>query len=103
MVLRVVIAGLMYSLTIGIVAIISFFMVVFRQDKRSLHDWMAATYVKCVEPIKVESSILIQSFFQKSNVIYSINLLFLLFYISKRRSLYEEINTLSRVSKTYYN
>ncbi|WP_366940801.1 hypothetical protein [Priestia megaterium] len=28
----------MCGLTIGIVAIISFFMVVFRQDKRSLHD-----------------------------------------------------------------
>ncbi len=36
--LRVFIAALMYGLTIGIVAIISFFMVAFRQDKRSLHD-----------------------------------------------------------------
>ena len=34
MVLCVFIAGLMCGLTIGIVAIISFFMVVFRQDKR---------------------------------------------------------------------
>ncbi|QLK08933.1 hypothetical protein BMG_5675 (plasmid) [Priestia megaterium] len=49
----------MYGLTRGIVAIISFFMVVFRQDKRSLHDLMAATYMKRVEPIKVESSKLI--------------------------------------------
>jgi len=49
----------MYDLTIGIVAIISFFMVIFRQDKRSLNDLMAATYVKRVEPIKVESSNLI--------------------------------------------
>ncbi|QJX81147.1 hypothetical protein FDZ14_34150 (plasmid) [Priestia megaterium] len=38
MVLRVLIVSLMCGLTIGIVAIISFFMVVFRQDKRSLHD-----------------------------------------------------------------
>jgi len=59
MVLRVFIPGLMYGLTIGIVAIISFFMVVFRQDKRSLHDLIAATYVKRIEPIKVESSKLI--------------------------------------------
>ena len=51
---------MMYGLSIGIVAIISFFMVGFRQDKRSLHDLMAAaTYVKRVEPIKVESSNLI--------------------------------------------
>ncbi|MDC7724335.1 hypothetical protein PNF31_26790 [Priestia megaterium] len=49
----------MYGLTIGIVAIISFFMVVFRQDKRSLHDLIAAIYVKRIEPIKVESSKLI--------------------------------------------
>ncbi len=59
MVLRVFIRSLMYDLTIGIVAIISFFMVIFRQDKRSLNDLMAATYVKRVEPIKVESSNLI--------------------------------------------
>ncbi|MBU8690673.1 hypothetical protein KM918_25600 [Priestia megaterium] len=59
MVLRVFIAGLMYGLTTGIVTIISFFMVVFRQDKRSLHDSMAATYVKLVDPTKVDSSKLI--------------------------------------------
>lgn len=59
MFLRVLIGGLMYGLTIEIVAIISFFMVVFRQDKRSLHDSMAATYVKRVDPTKVDSSKLI--------------------------------------------
>lgn len=59
MVLHVFIPCLIYGLTRGIVAIISFFMVVFRQDKRSLHDLMAATYMKRVEPIKVESSKLI--------------------------------------------
>ena len=59
MVLRVFIVSLMCGLTIGIVAIISFFMVVFRQDKRSLHDSMAATYVKHVDPTKVDSSKLI--------------------------------------------
>ncbi|MFL0574805.1 hypothetical protein ACH0BK_27890 [Priestia megaterium] len=59
MVLRVFIVSLMCGLTIGIVAIISFFMVVFRQDKRSLHDSMSATYVKRVDPTKVDSSKLI--------------------------------------------
>ncbi|MEH7200580.1 hypothetical protein [Priestia megaterium] len=59
MVLRVFIAGLMYGLTLGIVATISFFMVIFRQDKRSLHDLMAATYVKRLDPVKVDSSKLI--------------------------------------------
>lgn len=59
MVLRVFIVSLMCGLTIGIVAIISFFMVVFRQGKRSLHDSMTATYVKRVDPTKVDSSKLI--------------------------------------------
>lgn len=59
MVLRVFIVSLMCGLTITIVVIISLFMVVFRQHKRSLHDSMAATYVKRVDPTTVESSELI--------------------------------------------
>ncbi|MEG8980301.1 RDD family protein [Priestia megaterium] len=54
MVLRVFIPGLMYGLTIGIVTIISFFMVVFRKDKRSLHDMMAGTYVTYSKPGEIE-------------------------------------------------
>lgn len=49
----------MCGLTITIVVIISLFMVVFRQHKRSLHDSMAATYVKRVDPTTVDSSELI--------------------------------------------
>ncbi|WP_412762323.1 hypothetical protein [Priestia megaterium] len=56
MVLRAFIVSLICGLTIGIVTIISFFMVVFRQDKQSLQDSMAATYVKRVNPPKVDSS-----------------------------------------------
>jgi uncharacterized RDD family membrane protein YckC len=54
MVLRVSIAALIYGLTIGIVAIISFFMVVFRKDKRSLRDMMAGTYVTHSKPGEIE-------------------------------------------------
>ncbi|PVE64428.1 RDD family protein [Priestia megaterium] len=54
MVLRIFIPGLMYGLTIGIVTIISFFMVVFRKDKRSLHDMMAGTYVTYSKPGEIE-------------------------------------------------
>ncbi|MDQ0808224.1 RDD family protein [Priestia megaterium] len=54
MVLRVFIPGLIYGLTIGIVTIISFFMVVFRKDKRSLHDMMAGTYVIYSKPGEIE-------------------------------------------------
>lgn len=59
MVLRVFIVSLMCDLTITIVVIISLFMVVFRQDKRSLNNSMAATYMKRVDPTKVDSSKLI--------------------------------------------
>ncbi|WP_394514204.1 hypothetical protein [Priestia aryabhattai] len=52
--LRVFIAALMYGLTIGIVAIISFFMVVFCKAKRSLHDMMAGTYITYSKPGEIE-------------------------------------------------
>lgn len=59
MVLRVFIVSLMCGLTITIVVVISLFMVVFRQYKRSLHDSMAATYVERLDPTTVDSSKLI--------------------------------------------
>jgi uncharacterized RDD family membrane protein YckC len=50
MLLRVLVAGIVYGLTLGIALIVSLFMVVFRKDKRSLHDMMAGTYVTYVKP-----------------------------------------------------
>ncbi|MDT8861201.1 RDD family protein [Alkalihalobacillus sp. MEB130] len=45
MLLRDVVAGFVYAITLGIGVIVSFFMVVFREDKRSIHDFIAGTYV----------------------------------------------------------
>lgn len=45
MLLRNVVAGLIYGITFGIGWIISLFMVVFREDKRSIHDFIAGTEV----------------------------------------------------------
>lgn len=45
MLMRVVVAGLIYIVTLGIAAIVSAFMVGLRQDKRALHDLIAGTYV----------------------------------------------------------
>jgi uncharacterized RDD family membrane protein YckC len=45
MLMRVLVAGLIYIVTLGIAAIVSAFMVGLRQDKRSLHDLIAGTYV----------------------------------------------------------
>ena len=45
MLMRVVVAGLIYAVTLGIAAIVSAFMVGLREDKRSLHDLIAGTYV----------------------------------------------------------
>lgn len=50
MVLRVIIGGLVYAITFGIGFIVSLFMVIFRQDKRSLHDLIAGTYVTKDKP-----------------------------------------------------
>jgi uncharacterized RDD family membrane protein YckC len=45
MLMRVLVAGLIYIVTLGIAAIVSAFMVGLRQDKRALHDLIAGTYV----------------------------------------------------------
>ncbi|WP_144510503.1 RDD family protein [Bacillus sp. FJAT-22090] len=45
MLLRVLVAGLVYALTLGIGVIVSAFMVGIRQDKRAIHDFIAGTYV----------------------------------------------------------
>ncbi|GGD25777.1 RDD family protein [Pontibacillus salipaludis] len=46
MILRVIVAGLLYGLTIGIAFIVSAIMVAVREDKRAIHDFIAGTYVK---------------------------------------------------------
>ncbi|WP_413033240.1 RDD family protein [Paenibacillus xylanilyticus] len=45
MLLRVVVAGILYALTLGICFIISVIMVAVREDKRALHDFIAGTEV----------------------------------------------------------
>lgn len=45
MIMRVFIAGIVYGLTLGIGLIVSAFMVAMREDKRSIHDFIAGTYV----------------------------------------------------------
>lgn len=50
MLLRVLVAGLVYALTFGIGIIVSAFMVGIRQDKRAIHDFIAGTYVTYDSP-----------------------------------------------------
>ncbi len=50
MLLRDIVAGFVYVITLGIAVIVSGFMVIFRQDKRSLHDMIAQTYVTYQSP-----------------------------------------------------
>ncbi|RCW51318.1 RDD family protein [Paenibacillus prosopidis] len=45
MILRNVVGGLIYALTLGIAAIVSAFMVGLREDKRAIHDFIAGTEV----------------------------------------------------------
>ncbi|AYB43284.1 RDD family protein [Paenibacillus lautus] len=45
MLLRNLVAGIVYALTLGIGLIVSIFMVALREDKRSLHDFIAGTEV----------------------------------------------------------
>lgn len=45
MLMRVIVAGLVYILTLGIGVIVSAFMVGIREDKRAIHDFIAGTYV----------------------------------------------------------
>ncbi|WP_345239366.1 RDD family protein [Pontibacillus salipaludis] len=46
MILRVIVAGLLYGLTIGVAFIVSAIMVAVREDKRAIHDFIAGTYVR---------------------------------------------------------
>ncbi|WP_336774811.1 RDD family protein [Paenibacillus sp. MMO-58] len=45
MLLRNVVGGLVYAVTIGIAAVVSAFMVGMREDKRAIHDFIAGTVV----------------------------------------------------------
>ncbi|WP_449536456.1 RDD family protein [Ferdinandcohnia sp. Marseille-Q9671] len=45
MLLRLVVAGLIYALTLGIAVIVSVIMVAVREDKRAIHDFVAGTCV----------------------------------------------------------
>ncbi|WP_017184858.1 RDD family protein [Alkalibacillus haloalkaliphilus] len=53
MLLREIVGGLIYVFTFGIGLIVSIFMVVFREDKRSLHDLIAKTYVTYNKPYEL--------------------------------------------------
>ncbi|QSS98797.1 RDD family protein [Pontibacillus sp. ALD_SL1] len=46
MILRVIVAGLLYGFTLGIAFIVSAIMVAVREDKRAIHDFIAGTYVR---------------------------------------------------------
>jgi uncharacterized RDD family membrane protein YckC len=48
--MRVIVASLVYGITLGIGAIVSAFMIGLRKDKRSLHDFIAGTYVTYQKP-----------------------------------------------------
>nr|MDH3097927.1 RDD family protein [Bacillus velezensis] len=50
MILRVLVGGLIYGVTFGIGVIVSAFMVGMREDKRSIHDFVAGTYVTYAAP-----------------------------------------------------
>ncbi|QOR64878.1 RDD family protein [Cytobacillus suaedae] len=50
MLMRNLVAGLVYVLTLGIGIIVSAFMVGLREDKRAIHDFVAGTYVTYDEP-----------------------------------------------------
>ncbi|MFI8684378.1 RDD family protein [Rossellomorea sp. NPDC077527] len=45
MLMRNVVAGIFYLITFGFGALMSVFFVIFRDDKRAIHDFMAGTYV----------------------------------------------------------
>jgi uncharacterized RDD family membrane protein YckC len=45
MIMRNLVAGIVYVITLGIGLIVSAFMVGLRKDKRALHDFIAGTYV----------------------------------------------------------
>ena len=45
MLMRVLVAGIVYALTLGIGVIVSMFMVGLREDRRAIHDFIAGTEV----------------------------------------------------------
>ncbi|WP_050615200.1 RDD family protein [Bacillus testis] len=50
MLLRYLVAGIIYGLTFGIATIVSAFMVGIRKDHRAIHDFIAGTYVSSDRP-----------------------------------------------------
>ncbi|XEC92962.1 RDD family protein [Paenibacillus tarimensis] len=50
MLMRYIVGSIIYVITLGIAAIVSAFMVGLRKDKRSIHDFVAGTYVTYVKP-----------------------------------------------------
>ncbi|NAZ10137.1 hypothetical protein GT022_15405 [Agaribacter marinus] len=54
MILRNIVAGIIYILTFGIGLIVSAFMVGVREDRRAIHDFIAQTYVTTNPPTKVQ-------------------------------------------------
>ncbi|HEU5140255.1 MAG TPA: RDD family protein [Bacillales bacterium] len=50
MLLRVIVAGIVDGITLGIAVIVSAFMVGLRKDKRAIHDFIAGTYVTHEKP-----------------------------------------------------
>ncbi|MCA1021042.1 MULTISPECIES: RDD family protein [Halobacillus] len=61
MILREVVGGLVYILTLGIGAIVSAFMVGIREDKRAIHDFIGGTYVTHREPETSETGQAVES------------------------------------------
>ncbi|MEG9297638.1 RDD family protein [Mangrovibacillus sp. Mu-81] len=50
MLMRTIVSGIVYALTLGVGVIVSAFMVGLREDKRSIHDFIAGTYVTHTKP-----------------------------------------------------
>ena len=50
MLIRTLVAGFVYAITLGILYIVSAIMVGVRKDKRSIHDMLAGTYVTYGQP-----------------------------------------------------
>jgi uncharacterized RDD family membrane protein YckC len=50
MLMRIVVAAIVYAVTLGIAVIVSAFMIGLRKDKRAIHDFIAGTYVTYEKP-----------------------------------------------------
>jgi uncharacterized RDD family membrane protein YckC len=50
MLMRIVVAAIVYGITLGIAVIVSAFMIGLRKDKRAIHDFIAGTYVTYEKP-----------------------------------------------------